>query len=67
MSFKNFLLEQIDRKDRVGALAKRVKRSTSKYSKIKSYEDIYYFLYQNNAVEEEFYALKLAFDEYSEE
>jgi hypothetical protein len=67
MSFKNFLLEQIERKDKVGALAKRVKRSTSKYSKIASYEDVYYFLYQNNAIEEEFHALKVAFEEYSEE
>ncbi|HYG40233.1 MAG TPA: hypothetical protein VD908_16505 [Cytophagales bacterium] len=67
MSFKYYLLEQINRTDRVGELAKRIKRSTPRYIKANSYEEIYSFLYNNYAGEEELHALRTAFTEYSGE
>lgn len=61
MKFKNYLDNQIQRKDRIGDLAKRLKNR-----KDVSYEDMYSYLYSVEASDEEIFALKAAFEEFNQ-
>jgi hypothetical protein len=59
MTFKKYLDSQIDRNDKVGLLAKKMKKR-----KESSYEELYNFMYYNEAGDEELSILRMAVDEY---
>jgi len=57
-SFKNYLLNQINRKDRIGSLAKKFK-----VSKEISFEELYNYLFKIGD-DEDLFALRAAYEEY---